>query len=318
MTADDLGLIFERLRWTVAGYRVHTLRFGEPRHEVGEAIRFHFVAQGQARVHCSIALPGQGPATGDASLDLRQGDFLLLPRGGAHSVVATEAGTVVHTGQFDVPSSEARAVLAAMPATVVACCIVAREPVVAALIEGMAAEAGSARPGSSSVISQLAGAVAMTAIRSWVESGCGSTRLLSAPLHDSDVSRALSAIHDEPGSQWTVDRLARVALASRSAFAKRFRDAVGESPARYLARVRMEHAKQLLGGPTTVAEVAIRLGYGSEAAFSRAFRRHAGVPPTQWRNTGPPSPSPSAVPGVPPTTTGRRHSGTPALTPTGR
>jgi AraC-like DNA-binding protein len=276
MTVDDLGTIFERLRWTVADYGLHRMGFGESRREAGDAVRFHFVAEGKAGVR------------GDFSIDLDAGDFLLLPRGGAHSVVAGEAGTLLHTGRFDTTSPEARALLAAMPATVVACCMLRREPMVAALVDGMAAEASRGRPGAGSVISQLAGAVAMTAIRSWIESGCGSTHLLSTPLQDVDLGRVLSAIHDEPGSQWTVDSLARVALASRSAFAKRFRDAVGESPARYLARVRMEHAKQMLGGRTTVAEVAVRLGYGSEAAFSRAFRRHAGVPPTRWRHTGPP------------------------------
>jgi AraC-like DNA-binding protein len=273
--ADDLTTIFQRLRWSVVDYGRHALASGGSRREDGDGVRFHFVAEGTATLRCETT-----------SLLLNTGDFLLLPRGGAHSIVATGPGAVLHTGQFDFSTPEAAAVIAAMPATVVACCIAAKEPMVALLMDGIAAEANGSRPGASSVISQLAGAVAMAAIRLWIESGCGSARLLSAPLHDSDVSRALSAIHDEPGTPWTVDRLARVALASRSAFSKRFRDAVGESPARYLAQVRMEQAKYLLGEYTTVAEVAVRLGYGSEAAFSRAFRRHAGVPPTQWRDTG--------------------------------
>ncbi|GAA1034987.1 hypothetical protein GCM10009557_41290 [Virgisporangium ochraceum] len=283
---DDLGTVFERLRWTVADYRSHHLGPGGSRHEDGPGVRFHFVQSGGLRVRGPVGGPVGGPWHGDdLSVDVRTGDFLLLPRGGPHTATATGPGTVVHTGRFAVTSPEADAIVAAMPPSVVACCIVNREPVVGALIEGMAAEAGSGRPGSGSVISQLAGAVAMAALRSWAESDCGDARLLTTPLHDSDVSRALSAIHGAPGTQWTVDSLARIALASRSAFAKRFRDAVGESPARYLARVRMEQAKHLLGERTTVAEVAVRLGYGSEAAFSRAFRRHAGVPPARWRHT---------------------------------
>jgi AraC-like DNA-binding protein len=275
MTADALGAIFQRLRWTVVDYGRHALDGGRSLRAAGDGVRFHFVAEGTATLRCETT-----------SLVLNTGDFLLLPRGGTHTMIATGPGTVLHTGRFDFSTPEAAAVVAAMPATVVACCVAAREPMVSALIDGMAAEASGSRPGASSVISQLAGAVAMAAIRSWIESGCGSAGLLSAPLHDSDVSRAVSAIHHEPGTQWTVDRLARVALASRSAFSKRFRDAVGEPPARYLTRVRMEQAKHLLGEHTTVAEVAVRLGYGSEAAFSRAFRRHAGVPPTQWRHAG--------------------------------
>jgi AraC-like DNA-binding protein len=268
-----LGAVLDRLRWAIADYRQYTLGGGAINLD-GDGVRFHFVAEGSIR----------------SPVDLRAGDFLLLPRGGAHTVVSGP-GTVLHTGRFSVTSPEGVAVVAAMPAMVVACRITTKEPMVATLIDGMAAEASGDRPGACSVISHLAGAVAMAAIRSWVESGCGSTQRLSASLRDSDVSRALSAIHGEPGTQWTVDRLARVALASRSAFAKRFRDAVGEPPAKYLARVRMEHAKHLLGERTTVAEVALRLGYGSEAAFSRAFRRHAGVPPTQWRHAGALTPS---------------------------
>lgn len=261
-----LGAVLDRLRWTMIDYRQYAL--GDTALNLdGDGVRFHFVAEGSVR----------------SPVELRAGDFLLMPRGGQHTVAAAP-GTVLHTGRFTVTSPEGVAVVAAMPATVIACHITTKEPMVATLIEGMAAESRSERPGACSVISHLAGAVAMAAIRSWVESGCGNTQRLSASLHDTDVSRALTAIHGDPGTQWTVERLARVALASRSAFSKRFRDAVGEPPAKYLARVRMEQAKHLLGERTTVAEVAVRLGYGSEAAFSRAFRRHAGVPPNRWRH----------------------------------
>jgi len=270
---DDLSDVLERLRWSVGGYRKETLRGGERRSVGGTGMRFHFVAQGGLDVR------------GTTSTRLGTGDFLLLPRGGDHALVA-RGETVVHTGDMDYASLNAAQVAAVMPDMLVACCFTTREPVIAALIEGMAGEACGDRPGSRSVISQLANIVAAAAIRNWVESGCGSLPQLSVPLRDTDVARALDAIHDDPGSPWTVEALARVALASRSAFAKRFRDAVGDSPARYLARVRMEHAKRLLADRASVAEVAVRLGYGSEAAFSRAFRRHAGVPPTQWRHTG--------------------------------
>lgn len=267
--SDDLSDVFERLRWSVGDYRRDTLDDGARRHERGAAMRFHFVAQG------GLDVRGATEAT------LKAGDFLLLPRGGNH-VLLGRGETVVHTGVME----SASPVAPAMPDTIVACCLVTKEPLVAALIDGMACEALTDRPGWRSVVSQLASVVAVAAIRSWVESGCGDARLLSVPLRDTDVGRALAAIHDDPGSPWTVDRLARIALTSRSAFAKRFRVVVGDSPARYLARIRMEHAKELLTDRATVAEVAIRLGYGSEAAFSRAFRRHAGVPPARWRQTG--------------------------------
>jgi AraC-like DNA-binding protein len=144
-------------------------------------------------------------------------------------------------------------------------------------------EAAGVRPGAVPVLAQLANVVTTAAIRSWVESGCESAAVLEGLLHAADVSRALRAIHEEPGAPWTVDALARLALASRSSFAERFRTVVGTTPVRYLARVRMEEAKRLLSGGTGVTDTAVRLGYSSDAAFSRAFRRHTGAAPSQWR-----------------------------------
>ncbi|GAA1898030.1 AraC family transcriptional regulator [Asanoa iriomotensis] len=272
-TVDDLSDVLERLRWSVGAYQKETLAGGERRAVRGGGMRFHFVARGAVDVR------------GTTRAELNTGDFLLLPRGGDYSLVA-RGEAVVHTGDMDAASPTADQVVAVLPDVLVACCFTAREPLVVALIEAMADEACGDRPGARSVVTQLANVVAAAAIRNWVESGCGSLPLLTVPLRDSDVARALEAIHDAPGSPWTVETLARVALASRSAFAKRFRETVGDSPARYLARIRMEHAKRLLADQVTVAEVAVRLGYGSEAAFSRAFRRHAGLPPTRWRHSG--------------------------------
>ncbi|GIF76296.1 cupin [Asanoa siamensis] len=269
---DDLSDVLERLRWSVGAFRKEILSDGERRPVRGGGMRFHFVARGALDVR------------GASAARLDSGGFLMVPRGGDYALVA-RGETVVHTGDMDAVSPEAAQVVVAMPDMVIACCFGAREPVAAALLDGMAGEAGAERPGSRSVIAQLANVVAAAAIRNWVESGCGSLPLLTSQIRASDVARALEAIHDAPGSPWTVETLARVALASRSSFAKRFRDEVGDSPARYLARIRMEHAKRLLTDRTTVGEVAVRLGYGSEAAFSRAFRRHAGVPPTRWRQT---------------------------------
>lgn len=254
-------------------YHKETLPGGERRAAHGAGTRFYFVARG--------GLDVRGPT----AATLNTGDFLLLPRGGEHGLEA-RGETVLHTGQLEPGSPTATRVVGVLPDTLIACSFTSREPVIAALIDGMAGEACGVRPGSRSVVSQLANVVTAAAIRHWVESGCGSVPLLSVPLRDSDIARALDAIHDAPGSPWTVEELARIALVSRSAFAKRFRVAVGDTPVRYLARIRMEHAKRLLADRVTAAEVAVRLGYGSEAAFSRAFRRHAGVPPTRWRHTG--------------------------------
>jgi transcriptional regulator GlxA family with amidase domain len=94
----------------------------------------------------------------------------------------------------------------------------------------------------------------------------------------------LSAIHRDPGRDWTVDELARTCNLSRSAFAARFVAHVGRPPATYLAHVRLDAAIDLLRGTSLpVALIAKNVGYTSEAAFSRAFKNRYGMPPAHWR-----------------------------------
>ncbi|WP_256666945.1 helix-turn-helix domain-containing protein [Nocardia cyriacigeorgica] len=91
-------------------------------------------------------------------------------------------------------------------------------------------------------------------------------------------------MHADPGKDWTVEALARVALASRSGFAARFQAATGRTPGRYLTQLRVERAQQfLIEQDASVGAVARRLGYRSETAFGRAFRRHTGRTPSEWR-----------------------------------
>jgi AraC-like DNA-binding protein len=103
-------------------------------------------------------------------------------------------------------------------------------------------------------------------------------------LRDDFVGRALATLHDRPTHDWTIDELASSVGLSRSALAERFTQFVGTPPMQYLAQWRMQLASGLLaGGSASVAEVAHAVGYGSEAAFSRAFKRLVGVSPATWR-----------------------------------
>lgn len=105
-------------------------------------------------------------------------------------------------------------------------------------------------------------------------------------LKDPSLLRALARIHAEPGIAWTVEGLAREAGLSRAAFARRFAAEVGEPPLAYLTRWRMGIAARLLHvSEASIAELAGRVGYESEFAFSRAFKRNRGLAPAVFRRT---------------------------------
>jgi AraC-like DNA-binding protein len=103
-------------------------------------------------------------------------------------------------------------------------------------------------------------------------------------LRDPHVGRALAALHESPARDWTLETLAEIAALSRSAFAERFANFVGHPPMQYLANWRMQLASNYLrNGTESVAAIANRVGYDSEAAFSRAFKKALGLPPSEWR-----------------------------------
>ena len=105
-----------------------------------------------------------------------------------------------------------------------------------------------------------------------------------AGLQDPHVGKALRLLHGSPMRGWTVEELARETALSRSVLAQRFTDLVGEAPMRYLANWRMQLAKEMLReGANSIQEIATRVGYESEPAFNRAFKRATGFPPAAWR-----------------------------------
>jgi AraC-like DNA-binding protein len=107
-------------------------------------------------------------------------------------------------------------------------------------------------------------------------------------LPDPSVGRALDHLHDRPAHGWTVRQLARQSGMSRSVLAERFNRLVGVPPMQYLAQWRMLLAATLLSNTSlTRAEIAARVGYGSETAFTRAYKRWAGVAPSAWRGVRP-------------------------------
>ncbi len=145
-------------------------------------------------------------------------------------------------------------------------------------------ESMTRRPGGECVLSRLSELLFIEAVRQYVtELPAGQTGWL-AGLRDGVVGRALTNLHDRPAHGWSLDELAKEVGSSRSVLAERFTEYVGIAPMQYLAQWRMQLAASLLTGTTaSLAEVAERVGYGSEAAFSRAFKRVVGVAPTLFR-----------------------------------
>ena len=148
----------------------------------------------------------------------------------------------------------------------------------------MAAETKQMRPGGEAVITRRADVLIIQAIRWWMESDPRAQSGWLGALRDNQIGRALSLIHGDPARSWTVATLADELAMSRSAFAARFTELVGEPVMRYVTRWRMRVAVNALRDDgATVAELADRLGYRSEAAFARAFKRVTGVAPGAFK-----------------------------------
>jgi AraC-like DNA-binding protein len=153
----------------------------------------------------------------------------------------------------------------------------------------MAAETKQMRAGGEAVITRLADVLIIQAIRWWMESDPSAQSGWLGALRDDQIGRALALIHGDPARDWTVATLADELAMSRSAFAARFTELVGEPVMRYVTRWRMRVAVNALRDEgVTVAELADRLGYRSEAAFARAFKRVTGVAPGAVKRAGEP------------------------------
>lgn len=151
---------------------------------------------------------------------------------------------------------------------------------VASTVRLLAAEASELRPGGETMITRLSDLLIIQTIRAWIEHDPAARTGWLGALKDRQIGRAISLIHQDPARPWTVAALAGELAMSRSAFAARFTELVDEPAMQYVTRWRMQVARDWLRHDgATVATIAGRLGYQSEAAFSRAFKRVIGVSP---------------------------------------
>ena len=146
------------------------------------------------------------------------------------------------------------------------------------------AESKKPRIGSQSVLGRLSELMFVDVIRRYLETFPPERLDWLAGLRDRHIGRALAEIHRDPARDWTLESLARKVAMSRSAFAEHFMNFVGTPPMQYLTNWRMQvAANQLMSTADSVAAIANRVGYASEAAFSRAFKKVVGAPPSEWR-----------------------------------
>jgi AraC-like DNA-binding protein len=265
------------------------------------SVQFHAVRSG----HAWIRVRGEQPVA------LEAGDFVVLPHGDAHDVsderdtpavpvnelLASSSHTtpwVLGFGKdgarselicagFTCPAQSIDPLLSFLPRVIHlrGSETESLEPILA-LAEREMRSGGQALD---AVLARLAEILVVEAVRAYVKTlAPGEDGWLGA-LHDPQIASALHAIHADPARRWTLAALASQASMSRTSLATRFRERVGTSVHAYIARLRMLRAASLLEDPKRpkLARVAAAVGYGSEAAFSRAFLREMGVAPTKLR-----------------------------------
>ena len=264
---------------------------------------YHLLTEGTV----DVSLPGSAPVSA------RAGDLVIIPSGAAHALGsdlsrprADGARLIVRRGPDDVPqvrhggggevtrmvcgylacdSSLFDTVLAALPRVMV---VSMREGPgaqwLASSIRFSIAESAAQRAGAGTVLAKLSELMFVEAIRRYIEGLPAEQTGWLAGLRDRFVGKTLTLIHSKPAHPWTVEELAGTVGLSRSALAERFTGLIGQPPMQYLTRWRLQLAANLLRASSrNVASVAAGVGYDSEAAFSRAFKRELGITPAAWR-----------------------------------
>jgi len=254
-----------------------------------------------------------GGLRGEPAIRLETGDVIAFPQGDAHVVSSTPGMTggpdikELNPLQKGIPvpvtiqgggrervqivcgflGCDARPfnpLLAALPRVLHLQHTAERESVLRRLVDLALAESCAPKPGSDCVLSRLSELLFVEVVRHHVDTLPPETAGWFAGLRDPTVGRALQKLHERPAEAWSLDGLAKAVGVSRSVLAERFTHFVGVPPIQYLAQWRIQLAASFLrGGNASLAEIAERVGYGSEAALSKAFKRWVGVAPASYR-----------------------------------
>jgi len=254
---------------------------------------FHLVARGA----CWLHLPTQ-----EEPIALRSGDLIVFPRDAQHVIHdnpeppptvpssgvfqsgSDGASTSLVCGYFEFDSPQVNPILDALPDVVhIKSENAANAAWLDTLIRFISTETESDLPGSDAVVDKLSDVLFIQVVRTHMREGNAEQGFL-ATLADPSINRTLRAVHQNPGSRWSVETMAERAGMSRSAFAKRFQQLMDMTPMFYVAHWRMQRAYDLLASSNqSVAAIAESFGYQSEASFSKAFKQHIGVGPGSIR-----------------------------------
>jgi AraC-like DNA-binding protein len=292
--------------WCVRSEGNRGARFGLPP-ETGPVCFFHVLIEGRCRARLLDA---------KESAELATGDLLLFPNDASHLMGSDLAAPPALADDIVHPPTQDRSlnwirhggggaitrfvcgfvafdrrlcgtVLEALPAML-------RIPLAdgpqgstfAAMVDLAVAETASPRPGGASMLTRLSEVLFVEAIRRHIETLPEEQTGWLAGLRDRFVGKTLSLMHAEPARSWTVDELGTAVGLSRSALAQRFNELLGQPPMQYLTHWRLTlAAQQLANTAQPVGTIADAIGYESEAAFNRAFKREFGVPPAAWRKS---------------------------------
>lgn len=288
--------------------RIHVARpFGLSFGKAPGRAQFHFVGRGPVLLR---------DASG-ATMRLEAGDAVLLPQGTPHALLsdpdapcreiagfesakicdtvasvgvgaeAAPGDALIFSACMELDLGGMQPLVGTMPEFMHVGTLLARYPEIRPMLDAMECESCSERAGFAGILARLADVVAAFIVRGWVECGCGDATGWVQALREPKLGPAIVALHRDPGRNWSVAELAAQAGVSRSVFAERFLAATGMTPVRYLTELRMRLAAQWITRDREAIEaVAYRLGYGSLAAFSRAFKRVVGRPPGAMRAEG--------------------------------
>jgi AraC-like DNA-binding protein len=252
--------------------------------------------------------------TDDHEIRLQQGDLLILPHGTPHQIADkphapccadidlnqqvqaclmmrwgdSHPKTTLICGVFTFHPFHRHAIVSLLPTIMYFSASLNAQYGLSRIIDALLDEANGNRHGKNLLLHRLADILFVQVMRAWLADPHNETHGWLGGLRDPQITQALSAIHAHPDLDWTVEKLATRAMMSRSAFSAKFTDLIGVPPLTYVTRWRMQLATEMLKDERiSVVQIAEKIGYMSDIAFAKAFKREFGYTPAMYRRNIP-------------------------------